>query len=451
MSGLSDTTRRGGRHRQGRARALFLTARVVVGVLAAVALAVVGLHGARSVPSPAAAATPAAVDPAHAPGAATRAGTGVPGYVGSARPATAVPLNAPAGIAEDGIGDLFIADAGACRVEEIPAHNSTRFGRAMKAGTLVTLVGGACTSAGAPPPTAVAVDTAGNLFVVSGPGNRVEELPAHDGTAFGKATTAGRLVDLAGTGTPGYSGDGGAATGAQLDDPTGLAVDGTGDVFIADTANSRVRVVPAGDGTHFGTAMQAGHIYTVAGNGLSGSSGDGGPAGQAELWDPGALAVDAAGDVFVADQGNRSIRILTTHAGTFFGVALGADDVGTVAGQGSYGPYLVDGLPAVGDTGEINFPTGLAVDSGGGLYIADGAMHAIRYLAAGTGELRGQATTAGSLYTAAGAFAVGSLRDRTTWVQTRLDQPTGVALTPGGRLVYSDSGADVVRELPLGT
>ena len=90
--------------------------------------------------------------------------------------------------------------------------------------------------------------------------------------------------------------------------------------------------------------MQAGHIYTVAGNGLSGSAADGGPAGQAELWDPGALAVDASGDLFIADQGNRTIRVLTTQAGTFFGVTLGADDVGTVAGEGSYGPYLVDGL-----------------------------------------------------------------------------------------------------------
>ena len=292
---------------------------------------------------------------------------------------------------------------------------------------------------------------AGDLFIAYGSANRVEELPAHNGTAFGKPTTAGRLVDVAGTGTPGFSGDGGPATTSTVDDPTGVAVDAAGDVFIADTANCRVRMVAASDGTHFGVAMQVGHIYTVAGNGLSGSSGDGGPAGQAEVWDPGALAVDSDGDLYIADQGNRTIRVLTTHAGTFFGVALGADDVGTVAGEGSYGPYLIDGLPAVGDTAEINFPSGLAVDGAGDLYIADGDMHTIRLVAAGTALFRGKSTIPDAMYTAAGALAVGPLRDQTSWVQTRLDDPTGLALTPGGRLVYSDSGADVVRELPAGT
>ena len=118
------------------------------------------------------------------------------------------------------------------------------FGLAMKAGAPVTLAGGPCSSAH-PSPTAVAVDSAGDLFIAYGSANRVEELPAHNGTAFGKPTTAGQLVDVAGTGTPGFSGDGGPATTSQLDDPTGVAVDAAGDVFIADTANCRVRMVAA--------------------------------------------------------------------------------------------------------------------------------------------------------------------------------------------------------------
>jgi DNA-binding beta-propeller fold protein YncE len=417
-----------------------------------VALVVVGLHLDRSNLSPAAAATPGAVSPADAPGATTLAGTGTPGQPGPVRTATEAPLSSPAGIAEDTAGDLFIADAGACRVEEVAAHDGTGFGRHLVGGTLVTVAGGSCTTSGAPPsPTAVAVDAAGDLFVASGPGDRVEEVPTADGTHFGVPMEAGHVYTVAGDGRSGSSGDGGRATAARLDDPTGVAVDGSGDLFIADTADDRVRMVPDADRTHFGVAMQDGHIYTVAGDGLTGSSGDGGPADQARLWDPGALAVDGAGDVYIADQGNRSIRVLTTHAGTFFGVGLGSDDLGTVAGEGSYGPYLVDGLPAVGDTGELNFPTGLALDRSGDLYVADGDMHAIRYLAAGTTAFRGQSTTVGSLYTAAGAYAVGSLRDRTTWVQTRLGDPTGLAVSPAGRLVYSDSAADVVRELPAGT
>lgn len=406
-------------------------------IVAVGAAVVLGLHLA-AVASSAAAATPIA----QAPGARTLAGTGARG--------PGMTLDAPAGIAEDAAGDLFIADAGGCRVVEVPAHDGHLYGRALTAGAPVTLAGGPCSRAH-PSPTAMAVDTVGDLFIAYGPANRVEELPARSGTVFGKATAAGRLVDVAGTGTPGFSGDGDPATLSTVDDPTGVAVDGAGDVFIADTANSRVRMVAASDATHFGVAMQEGHIYSVAGNGLTGSSGDGGPAGQAELWDPGALAIDSSGDLFIADQGNRTIRVLTTHAGTFFGVALGADHVGTVAGEGSYGPYLIDGLPAVGDTAEINFPSGLALDASGDLYIADGDMQAIRFVAAGTAVFRGKPTIPDAMYTAAGAFGVGPLRDQTSWVQTRLDDPTGVAVSPGGRLVYSDSVADVVRELPADT
>ena len=145
---------------------------VTVAVLAAV---VVGLHPA-ALPSSAAAATPVAVT--RAPGAQTLAGTGAPG--------PRLTLDAPAGIAEDTAGNLFIADAGGCRVVEVPADDGHTYGRALNAGAPVTLAGGTCSSAH-PSPTAVAVDTAGDLFIAYGPANRVEELPAHSGTAFGKA------------------------------------------------------------------------------------------------------------------------------------------------------------------------------------------------------------------------------------------------------------------------
>ena len=231
-----------------------------------------------------------------------------------------------------------------------------------------------------------------------------------------------------------------------------MAVDPAGDVLIADTANCRLRLVAAADGTRFGMPVVRGHIYTVAGNGICGSAGDGGPALAAELWDPGALAVDAGGDVLVADQGNRTIRLLAAASGTFYGVALAADHLGTVAGEGSYGPYLVDGLSAVGETAELNFPTAIALDRSGNLYIADGAMHAIRFVPAVTTTLlRQDRRQAGDMYTAAGAMSTGPLRNRTAWIQTRMLDPAGLALSPGGQLVYADSQADVVRELPAGT
>jgi NHL repeat len=386
---------------------------------------------------------------AHAAGATTLAGTGTPGFNGTDQRATDSPLNDPAAVVEDASGNLYIADSGNCRVRELPAKTEASFGLHVSAGQLVTVVGGSCGGTNEKPaPSALAVDTAGDLFIAFGAANRVEELPATNTNAFGTSMTAGKLAPVAGTGAGGYNGDGSAAVRSELDDPTGLAVDADGDLLISDTANCRVRLVAAGSGTRFGVTVAKGHIYTVAGNGICGSTGDGGPALQAELWDPGAVAVDAAGDVYIADQGNRTIRVLTAHAGTFFGVTLAADQVGTVAGEGSYGPYLADGQSALGQIGELNFPSGLALDAKGDLYIADGDMHVIRFLPAATTTLLGKTVQPANFYTAAGALSTGPLYNKTTWIQTRMIDPTGLAMTPGGQLVYSDSGADVVRELP---
>jgi hypothetical protein len=142
---------------------------------------------------------------------------------------------------------------------------------------------------------------------------------------------------------------------------------------------------------------------------------------------------------------------LTNRSGTYYGVVLAADALGTVAGEGSYGPYLADGLPAVFETAEINFPTGLAVAANGDLYIADGAMHAIRMVPQSETMLLGKAAQADAMYTAAGALSVGSLHQRTSWIETRMVDPTGLAIGADGHLIYADTGADVVRALPSET
>ena len=128
-------------------------------------------------------------------------------------------------------------------------------------------------------PSGVAVDTAGNLFIADPSNNRVR-----------KVTPGGVISTVAGNGTAGFSGDGGPATSAQLNYPTGVAVDAAGNLFIADEANNRVRKVTPG-----------GVISTVAGNGTQGYSGDGGPATSAQLYYPYGVAVDAAGNLFIAD------------------------------------------------------------------------------------------------------------------------------------------------------
>jgi NHL repeat len=386
---------------------------------------------------------------AHAAGATTLVGTGTPGFSGNDDRAVNSQLNSPAGIVEDASGDLYVADSGNCRVRELPAKTGISFGLHVNAGDLVTIAGGTCgDTSNYPEPSALAVNTAGDLFVAFGTANRVEVLPATNPGAFGTSMTVGKLMDVAGTGVAGYAGDGGSALRSELDDPTGLAVDTYGDLLISDTANCRLRLVAASSGNRFGLTVVKGHIYTVAGNGICGSAGDGGPALEAELWDPGALAVDADGDVFVADQGNRTIRVLAAHPGTFFGVPLAANELGTVAGEGSYGPYLVDGQSALGQIGELNFPSGLALDGEGNLYIADGDMHVIRFLPARATTLLGETAQPDNFYTAAGALSTGPQYTKTTWIQTRMIDPTGLAMSRSGQLVYSDSAADVVRQLP---
>jgi sugar lactone lactonase YvrE len=413
-------------------------------VLAALVVVAATAASCSSAPGSSAPAAPVrlASDPfAHAAGATTLAGTGTPGFSGDGGPATDARLNAPSGVAMDRSGNLFIADTGNCRVREVPARTGHSFGIRVHAGDIVTIAGGPCTgSKPNPAPTALALDPAGDLFIAYSTGARVAELPA----------TTGRLVTIAGTGVSGYGGDSGPAPRSVLDDPSGLAVDPSGDLLIADTGNCRLRLVAASTGTRFGVSVVAGHIYTVAGTGICGSDGGSGPALSAQLWDPGALAVDSGGNALFADQGSRSIRLLAATTGRYYGVTVVADHLGTVAGEGSYGPYLVDGLSAVGETAELNFPTALAVDGQGNLSIADGAMHAIRVVPAVTTTLLGKTVTADNMYTAAGAMGTGGLRDGTSWIQTRLLQPAGLTLSTDGALIYSDSQANVVRQLPVG-
>ena len=195
--------------------------------------------------------------------------------------------------------------------------------------------GGAATNAGLYNPWAVQVDNSGNLFIADDSNKRIR-----------KVGTNGIITTVAGNGTYGYSGDGGAATNAGLDNPYGVAVDASDNLFIADTENQRIRKV----GTN-------GIITTVAGNGTAGYFGDGGAATNAELSYPWAVQVDNSGNLFIADEGNQRIRkvgtngIITTVAGN--GTASYSGDGGSATNAGLDGPY------------------GVAVDASDNLLIAD--------------------------------------------------------------------------------
>jgi uncharacterized repeat protein (TIGR01451 family) len=171
------------------------------------------------------------------------------------------------------------------------------------------------------------------------------------------------ITTVAGNGKPGYSGDGGPATGAQLDSPLGVGVDGSGNVYIADSGNNVIRKVSAATGV----------ITTVAGNGKPGYTGDGGLATSAQLTPAGA-AVDAAGDIYIADSSNNVIREVMAATGV----------ITTVAGNGTAG-YSGDGGPAI--NAALFYPSFVALDAAGNLFIVDAGNGRIRKIAAGTGVI----------------------------------------------------------------
>jgi sugar lactone lactonase YvrE len=276
----------------------------------------------------------------------TVAGNGTYGYSGDGGLATMAQLCAT-GVAVDSAGNIYIAD------------NVTRIRKVTVSTGIITTVAGNGTQGysgdGGPATSAqlnllaVAVDSAGNIYISDWGNNRIRKVTA----------ATGIISTVAGNGAMGYSGDGGPATSASLFAPVGVAVDGAGNIYISDMSNNRIRKVTASTGI----------ISTVAGNGTFGYSGDGGPAINAGLRGPAGVAVDRAGNIYIADQnwgsGNERIRRVTASTGI----------ISTVAGNGTDG-YTGDGGPAT--NAELYLAVGVGVDAAGNIYIADYGNNRIR-------------------------------------------------------------------------
>jgi len=403
-----------------------VAAKVVVALMAALSTATVSTLIASSL----AGASPQVV---------TVAGTGAPGSSGPGGAATSARLDQPSGITLDGAGDLFIADTDNCRVAEVPATSGDHFGLPMTAHHLYVVAGSRCGAGrGVGYPTGVAVDESGDLFIADASGNRVLELAPTQGA---------KPHVVAGTGTAGAAGVGGPATEAQLHEPTGIGVDGSGDLFIADTENCRVEEVPSSAGTHYGVPMTAGHLYTVAGSGTCGTTGMGGPASAAELQNPTAVALDSAGDLIIGNRGAGNVVEVATASGDHYGTTIGAGDLAVIAGAGTFAPYLDDGFAANGYAAEVNFPYGLAVASNGSLYLADTGERVVRVVPAVSGTVFGTQMSANDLYTVIGALPTGTGSDSTKWVNGHVTTPYGVAVDQQGDVYFSDGGAERVREV----
>jgi hypothetical protein len=205
--------------------------------------------------------------------------------------------------------------------------------------------GGAATAARLSSPRGVAIASNGDMYIGDRSNNKIRKVTASTGV----------ITTYAGTGTAGYLGDGGAATSARLRSPEGVSLASNGDLYVADTANDVIRLITASTGI----------ISTFAGTGTAGSSGDGGPATSATLNGPQAVDLSATGDLYIADAGNHKIRRVQSGSGT----------ITTIAGTGTAG-FSGDGGSST--SAQFDSPRGIAVTSTGAYYIGDRTNNRIR-------------------------------------------------------------------------
>ena len=385
------------------------------------------------------------------------AGTGTQGFSGDGGPAAAAQLSRPYGVAADAAGNLYIADRSSHIIRKVDAT----------AGSIATIAGartgggfsgdgGAASAAQFSSPTSLAVDDAGNLYIADSYNHRVRKVDA----------ASGNISTIAGTGTQGFSGDGGPAAAAQLSFPYGTAVDGAGNLYIADKENQRIRKVDAagnistfagsgttGDGGAASAAQlrqarsvaadaagnlyiaghhrirrvdaASGNISTIAGTGEAGFGGDGGPAAAAQLNFPHHLSADGAGNVYIADRNNHRIRKVDAASG----------NISTIAGTGEYGFGGDGGPPAA--AAQLRAPSDAVPDAAGNLYIADRVNQRIRKVDAASGNIS----------TIAGTGEAGFGGDGGPATAAQLNFPNSAALDGAGNVYIADRENHRIRRV----
>jgi Secretion system C-terminal sorting domain/Bacterial Ig domain len=334
----------------------------------------------------------------HAQTISTIAGIGIAGYSGDGGPATSAKLWGPCRIVFDGAGNMYFTDGANSGVRKINT-----------AGIITTFAGngtpgffgdgGPATAAELYNPTAIAIDGTGNIYICDVTNRRIR-----------KVNTLGIISTIAGNGTYGYTGDGGMATDAEIKLPSGIVLDASGNIFIADNGCNVIRKINT-----------AGIISTIAGTGIAGYGGDGMPATAALFNGPCYIAIDMAGNLFVPDVSNRRVRKID---------AMGI--ISTVAGTGTMG-YSGDGGPATAAL--LNQPSSIGIDDLGNLYIGDVVNNVIR-----------KVNNSGIITTIAGTGVAGYSGDGGPATAARIKQPL-VSVNCARNIYFTDGSNNVIRKI----
>ena len=330
----------------------------------------------------------------------TIAGNGTAGYSGDGGQATNAELNIPEKIILDAAGNMYIADDQNNRIRKINT-----------AGIITTIAGngtggysgdgGQATAAEIKETSCICLDMLGNLYIADDANSRIRLI-----------NTTGIISTVVGNGTCCTNlGDGGQATAAECDGPDNVVFDTAGNLYISDYGNSRVRMINT-----------VGIINTIAGNGIAGYSGDGGQAINAEINNPEEVAFDAVGNLYIADTENNRIRMVNT-----IGI------INTIAGTGT-AAYSGDGGQAT--NAELHYPSGIAFDGAGNLYISDTDNNRIRMV-----------NTAGIISTIVGNGTAGYSGDGGSATAAQLDAPTRLTFDATGNLYFADAFNNSIRKV----
>ncbi len=329
----------------------------------------------------------------------------------------------------DGSGNIYMADANDDVIGFIPASNGTYYGQSMTAGDFY-VVAGTVTATGSPTVNTLATSTdlnfpdaialGSNGLYITGNDEEVNFVPFASGTYYGQSMTANYIYKLAGTAaTAGNPTSGTAATSTDLNGPDGVAVDSNGDVYIGDRYASEINFIPVTSGTYYGTSMTAEDIYTLS----------------SSVNNPAEVAVDSAGDVFIANMGANEIDLIPVASGTYYGQSMTADSLYVIAGDGTAG---LSGNGSVSTSAELNSPTGIFVTSNGSFYIGDTSNHEVRVVA--PPPTITSVASATFTYDTAGSFNITTTGVPANSISESGTLPTGLSLTNNGNDTATLSG-----------